>query len=63
MSVARRRVQHDAAVLDHDDAIGMGERQRDVVHGEDRSLVPRDQLAEHLGALHAVERRRPARRR
>ena len=35
----------------------MGERKRNVVHGEDRGVVARAQLAENIRALATVERR------
>ena len=44
-------------MLQHDDAVGVAERERDVVHDEDQRLVPPAEQREDLGALHPVERR------
>ena len=57
MSERAGRIEHLAAVLQHDDAVGVGEREGDVVQDEDQRLVLARTAGEDLGGLHPVERR------
>ena len=57
VSSQERALDDLAALLQHDDAIGMLEREMHVVQGEHEGLVPALQERQHIGALHPVERR------